>query len=149
MPPTTVCNNIYNVVSSGVTVKKICEVTRSYDYPTSSAYCRNNSMQLYAIRNAVEFIALKTFMETSYGATASSNTHTGLNGQQAANGTWFNFNPTSSLLYSGAIPTGGTGTFLNIQGNGAAGWGTIGRPASFASWFVCEFDVVDTSASKN
>lgn len=98
-------------------------------------------MMLYSVNDATDLSLVIAYMTSLFGANVDNTFSKHINGQQVANGTWFNYDPNPVELYSGAVPAYGTGGFLNIEGFGAAGWKTKAYTNSTTNWFICEFYV--------
>lgn len=140
LQPAKVCSSVYNVTSGNVVYKKACRITIGMDFEAADAYCKANGMAgLYTISNQIDQSALIDFVTKVFGA-ISYGAKLHVNGQQAANGTWFN--PNGMPLYSGAIPTSGSGGFLNVEGFGTSGWATKSYGKTNGANTVCEFDVL-------
>jgi hypothetical protein len=141
---TSVCNSTANITdSTGLIVKKACLVYLGFNHSAGVNYCKSNGMSgLYSIGNAVHFNQVSTFLTSRmialFGGINTCSLH--IDGEKAANGTWFNFNPNPTLLFSGAIPSG-TGNFMFIYGT-PSGWVTTTTTASGGSIIVCEYDLI-------
>lgn len=93
-------------------------------------------MNLFAIETAEDYNQLLAYGTASYGVGGTLK----INGQQAANGSWFlNMNTTNvKPLYSGAVPTDITGPCLLYTGSSYT-VRTKGVNCSHLSHSFCEY----------
>lgn len=91
-------------------------------------------MILFAIVTSEDFNQITNFIlaQYPYGSTFK------INGNQAANGTWFVYNPTAKPLFSTAIPSSVAGTCLQFRRDVVPSR-TIGVPCNTGSYIICEY----------
>jgi hypothetical protein len=117
-------------------------------YSDGLNYCIWNGMQgLLAIRNVEELNGIRAaFISIAMWAFNSCNGPRFIvDGIQAANGSWFVYNPNPTPLYSGAFPPTGAAGYTYMHFIGVSPQNTfmpLNNIAAFSSWFACEFDVV-------
>jgi hypothetical protein len=140
----TACDSINPIlnVNSFVT-KKVCLITNSYNRNDAENFCKMFGMNgLYAVTSALDYAQLTVFLNLRLTVllVTFNNYQLYIDGVQAGNTTWYNYNPTATLLATTAIPSTGSGGFLKIQGSNGPVFSTISALSSGNSWFVCEFE---------
>lgn len=136
------CRMKYNITNAdGSIAKKLCLIARPLDWADVSKLCRSTGLDgIFAIRNVDEYNSLNATLLSYQPANSSY----WIDGVSSANGTWYNYNPDPTPLYSGAIPLSGTGTNLRVI-CGLNFFGTIASSAfqngSAENYNICEYGV--------